>query len=84
MSAAETRLSRIDDDKLGTGLIFGLYLLMAGAERFVVEFYRTNEPLGAGLTMAQWISFGMIVAGIVFVSRARGNRRGLATATPVG
>lgn len=78
-------LSRFGDDRLGTGLIFGLYLLMAGFERFMVEFYRTNEPLAAGLTLAQWISVFLMVAGVVFVSRARaGQRKGLATATTAG
>ena len=67
-------LSRFKDDRLGTGLPFGLYLLMAGGERFLVEFYRTNEPLAAVLTMAQWISLGMMTAGAIFVSRARAAR----------
>lgn len=67
-------LSRFKDDRLGTGLPFGLYLLMSGFSRFIVEFYRTNEPLAAGLTMAQWISIGMMMAGLIFISRARGMR----------
>jgi phosphatidylglycerol:prolipoprotein diacylglycerol transferase len=46
------------------GLIF-VYLLLAGAERFLVEFIRTNTPLALGLTQQQWISVGLFVIGIV-------------------
>lgn len=78
-------LSRFKESRFGTGLPFGLYLMMSGGARFVVEFYRTNEPLAVGLTMAQWISLGMMTAGMIFVSRARGLSRQPATAaTPAG
>jgi phosphatidylglycerol:prolipoprotein diacylglycerol transferase len=30
--------------------LFGLFLILAGAERFSVEFVRTNEALWVGLT----------------------------------
>lgn len=65
-------LSRFSPSRLGTGLPFGLYLVMAGVARIIVEVYRTNVPLALGLTMAQWISCGLIVAGLAFIARARG------------
>jgi len=49
-------------DDRGTSM-FGLYLILAGSERFLVEFLRLNTPVAAGLTVAQWISAGLIVLG---------------------
>jgi len=45
-------------------LIFA-YAVLAGCERFLVEFIRTNEPVALGLTQQQWIAIGMIVVGAV-------------------
>jgi phosphatidylglycerol:prolipoprotein diacylglycerol transferase len=64
-------LSRLDDRRVGTGLPFGLYLVMAGLSRFVVEFYRTNEPLALGFTMAQWISLVLAATGVWLLNRSR-------------
>ncbi|MBS1537009.1 MAG: prolipoprotein diacylglyceryl transferase [Bacteroidetes bacterium] len=44
------------------GWLFGLYLILAGLERFGVEFIRIN-PLYAGLSQAQWISIVMMLLG---------------------
>ncbi len=54
------------------GWLFGLYLVLAGLERFLVEFIRLN-PLYWGLSQAQWVSLAMIVAGgiILWYRRAR-------------
>jgi phosphatidylglycerol:prolipoprotein diacylglycerol transferase len=45
------------------GLLFALYLVLAGLERFLVEFVRRNDEVLAGLTQAQLLSLAMIVAG---------------------
>jgi phosphatidylglycerol---prolipoprotein diacylglyceryl transferase len=45
------------------GLLFALYLVLAGAERFLVEFIRRNDDVALGLTQAQLLSVAMIVAG---------------------
>ena len=45
------------------GLLFALYLVLAGSERFLVEFIRRNDEVLLGLTQAQLISLAMIVAG---------------------
>jgi phosphatidylglycerol:prolipoprotein diacylglycerol transferase len=37
--------------------------VLAGAERFLIEFWRVNPALAFGLTTAQWISMGLILAG---------------------
>jgi phosphatidylglycerol---prolipoprotein diacylglyceryl transferase len=46
-------------------LIF-VYAILAGVERFLVEFIRTNKPVALGLTSQQWIAIAMIVVGIIF------------------
>jgi phosphatidylglycerol:prolipoprotein diacylglycerol transferase len=46
------------------GTIFWLYLVLAGAARLVVEFWRVNPVVGFGLTEAQWFSIVMIVVGL--------------------
>ncbi|MDP9228225.1 MAG: prolipoprotein diacylglyceryl transferase [Actinomycetota bacterium] len=61
-------------DRLTNGLLFALYLLLAGAERFLVEFVRRNEDVALGLTEAQLISVAMMLAGGVWL--ALGLRRG--------
>ncbi|MHB0980890.1 MAG: prolipoprotein diacylglyceryl transferase [Thermoleophilia bacterium] len=45
------------------GSLFWAYLSLAGIERFVVEFVRTNQPIALGLTQAQWISVVLFAAG---------------------
>jgi phosphatidylglycerol---prolipoprotein diacylglyceryl transferase len=54
------------------GLLFAVYLVLAGVERFLIEFIRRNEEVAAGLTQAQLLSVAMILAGgIWIVSKAR-------------
>jgi phosphatidylglycerol:prolipoprotein diacylglycerol transferase len=50
-------------DRLTNGLLFALYLLLAGTERLLVEFVRRNDDVALGLTQAQLISVGMMIAG---------------------
>jgi phosphatidylglycerol:prolipoprotein diacylglycerol transferase len=50
-------------DRLPAGALFGLYLVLAGLERFVVEFWRRNPDVDLGLTTAQVTSLGMLVVG---------------------
>jgi phosphatidylglycerol:prolipoprotein diacylglycerol transferase len=54
------------------GTLFGAYLILAGAERFLVEFLRRNEPVLLGLTQPQLISIVMIAGGAVFLWLRRG------------
>ena len=49
------------------GSLFWSYLGLAGIERFLVESVRTNTPVALGLTQAQWISAGLMVAGALGV-----------------
>jgi len=60
-------------DRFRPGVLFALYLLFAGLERFLVEFIRRNDDLALGLTQAQLLSVVMIAAGgLWIVSAARG------------
>ena len=49
--------------------LFGLYLVLAGAERFLVEFVRATPIVAGGLTAAQFISLGIIAIGAILVWR---------------
>ena len=50
-------------DRVAPGVLFGLYLMIAGIERFLIEFIRRNEDVVAGLTQAQLIGLGMLALG---------------------
>jgi phosphatidylglycerol:prolipoprotein diacylglycerol transferase len=54
-------------DRVRAGVLFAIYLLYAGAERFLVEFIRRNSEVALGLTAAQLESFGMMVLGAVWI-----------------
>jgi phosphatidylglycerol---prolipoprotein diacylglyceryl transferase len=66
-------------DRLPQGMLFGLYLLLAGLERFLVEFIRRNDEVVAGLTIPQLFSLAMIAGGSALIV-ARRNVPGPATA----
>ena len=53
---------------LPPGLLFALYLLLAGTERFLVEFIRRNDDVALGLTQAQLLSLAMMLAGGVWLA----------------
>ncbi len=60
-------------DRFRAGVLFALYLVYAGAERFLVEFIRRNDHVVLGLTTAQLESLAMMVVGIgwMYVVRQR-------------
>jgi phosphatidylglycerol:prolipoprotein diacylglycerol transferase len=58
------------------GWIFMLWLTLAGVERFLVEFLRAKDDRFIGfLTLAQMISLGIVVVGLVGMARVRTPRR---------
>jgi phosphatidylglycerol:prolipoprotein diacylglycerol transferase len=61
-------------DRMRPGGLFALYLVLAGAERLLVEFVRRNDDVLVGLTEAQLISVAMIAAGSAWLMRTRGGR----------
>jgi phosphatidylglycerol:prolipoprotein diacylglycerol transferase len=54
-------------DAFRPGALFGIYLVGAGLERFLVEFARRNEEVLGPFTAAQIESFTLIVAGLVWL-----------------
>ena len=65
-------------ERWAPGVVFALYLVLAGAERLLVEFIRRNDAVVAGLTLPQVVSLVMIAAGGAWLASAR--RRGAMTA----
>jgi phosphatidylglycerol:prolipoprotein diacylglycerol transferase len=60
----------------GTGWLFGLYLVLAGLERFAVEFLRLKDDRFFGpLTLAQVTSVLLVAAGAWLILRLRGAGR---------
>ena len=55
-------------DRVRPGILFAIYLLYAGAERFGVEFLRRNPTDAIGLTTAQLESLAMIAAGALWIA----------------
>jgi phosphatidylglycerol:prolipoprotein diacylglycerol transferase len=45
------------------GFMISLYLILHGIGRLVTEFFRTTPELFLGLTLAQLISGGLVIAG---------------------
>ena len=58
-------------DRLRAGVLFAIYLVFAGAERFLIEFIRRNDQLALGLTAAQLESLGMVLAGAAWLAVVR-------------
>jgi phosphatidylglycerol---prolipoprotein diacylglyceryl transferase len=56
------------------GGLFALYLVLAGAERFLVEFLRRNDVVGLGLTLPQWVALAMMAIGTTWLLRLRGSQ----------
>ena len=65
-------LWRLRDHAHAEGWLFGVYLVVAGLERFIVEFWRAKDDRFFGtLTMAQVIALGIMVLGLVWMNARR-------------
>ena len=65
------------------GWLFGVYLLLAGVERFLIELIRVNSTytiLGVQVTQAQLIAVACVLAGVLVMWRRAAPRP--ATASP--
>ena len=58
-------------DRFAPGVLFALYLVLAGTERLLVEFIRRNDDVVAGLTLPQLVSLAMIAAGAAWLTIRR-------------
>lgn len=65
-------LWRLRDHKHAEGWLFGVYMVLAGIERFLIEFLRAKDDRFFGvLTMAQLIALAAVVCGIIWMSARR-------------
>jgi prolipoprotein diacylglyceryltransferase len=56
----------------GQGWLFALYLVLTGAARFVVEFFRSKDDRLLGpLTLAQGLSLVVIAIGAWLMTKAK-------------
>jgi phosphatidylglycerol:prolipoprotein diacylglycerol transferase len=73
-------------DRFRAGVLFAIYLIYAGVERFAVEFVRRNSDAALGLTTAQLESLGMIAIGTVWIVAVRqrhGTLSAMASTKPI-
>jgi len=63
-------LSKLGRRGLGSGAVFGVFLVLLGIERFLVEIVRAKDDRFIGMfTVAQVISVILIIAGVVLAAR---------------
>jgi phosphatidylglycerol:prolipoprotein diacylglycerol transferase len=53
------------------GWLFGMYCLLAGVERFIVEFFRAKGDVVGPLTSAQWVALAVTVLGAFLLTSRR-------------
>jgi len=81
-------LWRIRDHKHAEGWLFGVYCVLAGAERFIVEFFRVKDDRFAwagGLSMAQVIAIAIALVGVGIMaarSKVRDGEEGISALVP--
>jgi phosphatidylglycerol:prolipoprotein diacylglycerol transferase len=68
-------------DRFRAGVLFAIYLIYAGGERFAVEFLRRNSEVALGLTTAQLESLAMMAIGTVWIVAVRHRHGSLSTVT---
>jgi phosphatidylglycerol:prolipoprotein diacylglycerol transferase len=70
MLAAFAVLWKLRARRAATGWLFGVYLVFAGAERFLVEFVRAKDDRFLGpFTLAQLTSVGLVLIGATLMAR---------------
>ena len=58
-------------DRFAPGVLFGLYLVIVGVERFLIELIRRNDAVVAGLTLPQLVSLAVIALGTALMITRR-------------
>ena len=70
-------LWRLRDHKHAEGWLFGVYCVLAGTERFIVEFFRAKDDrFFQGFSLAQVIAVCFVAAGLVWMQMRREVRAG--------
>lgn len=57
--------------RLKPGVTFGLYLVLMALARFAVEFVRLTPEVFLHLTVHQWVSIGLVLAGLYIIASCR-------------
>ncbi len=55
-------------DRVRPGVVLGLYLVLSGLERLLVEFIRRNKEVFVGLTAPQLESAGLMIVGVIVLA----------------
>ncbi len=73
MSVVCLILIKVGRRNLPAGTVFWTYLVLAGTERLIIEFWRINPVVALGLTMAQFMSIAVITVGVcgLFLGRLK-------------
>jgi phosphatidylglycerol:prolipoprotein diacylglycerol transferase len=53
------------------GWLFGMYCVLAGVERFIVEFFRAKGDVVGPLTSAQWVALAIAAVGALLLTTRR-------------
>ena len=53
------------------GWLFGMYCVLAGVERFIVEFFRAKGDIVGPLTSAQWVALAIGAVGVLLLTTRR-------------
>jgi prolipoprotein diacylglyceryltransferase len=70
-------------DKIKTpGVMFGIYMILAGIERFFIELIRVNTKYKIGsleFTQAELISIFLVIGGLIMITTATRSSKQLDT-----
>lgn len=61
-----------------SGVLFGIYMILAGVERFFVELIRVNTKYhvaGISFTQAEMISLIMVIGGVILIVNGLKNKK---------
>ncbi len=64
-------LWRLRHHRHHAGWLFGMYCVLAGIERFIVEFFRAKSDMVGAVTTAQVVALGVLIAGIGLITMRR-------------
>jgi len=64
-------LWRLRKHEHGAGWLFGMYCVLAGIERFIVEFFRAKGDIVGPLTSAQWVALAIAAVGVLLLTTRR-------------
>jgi phosphatidylglycerol:prolipoprotein diacylglycerol transferase len=65
-------LWRLREHRHAEGWLFGMYCVLAGLERFVIEFFRAKDDrLLGGFTYAQVIALAVVAVGVAWMAARR-------------